>query len=62
MECEKRNYLVLSYLRSQAEKAAAETAAKGEVNTSRQKALDEARRHMAASRRELLDHCYQHGC
>jgi hypothetical protein len=62
MECATRNYLVLSYLRSQVERAEAEIAVKTQADADRQKALDEARSHMAASRRELLDHCHQHGC
>jgi hypothetical protein len=63
MECDKRNDLVLSYLRRQVEQAEAEIAIRTEENPdSRRKALDDARTQLAESRKELVEHCTRHGC
>ena len=62
MECPTRNYLVLSYLRSQADQAEAESASeKAQDAAARQRILESARQ-LFARRKELLDHCDRHGC
>jgi hypothetical protein len=63
MECPTKNSLILRYLSCQVKKARAETRLRqGDPTARALKALNAARSAMDARRRELLDHCEEHGC
>lgn len=63
MECPTRDELVLSYLRSQADQADAESAVqKSSDSADHSRILETARRQFLERRKELLDHCAEHGC
>jgi hypothetical protein len=62
-ECETKNALILRYLSCHAKKAAAEgRLRRGDDSPRARKALENARAAVISQRKELLDHCEQHGC